>query len=163
LVNLKVENDTNRDCMTIRKEQGRRKETHPLLRNLLGNPNFVETKACLSRSCGLESSGQVNPDSLVQFCLDEGAAEIDRARVPVEHERQYQEESNRGPADHWGVGVKHAFFEVSSGNGAAFVRLDGSVRGSFSFEDPLGWEDPGGCLRTVHLGPGVFSLSPGLK
>ena len=98
---------------------------------------FVQAKTSFPRTSRLKSARQVNPHFLVQFGLNKGAAEVNRASVPVENEGKNQEESYGAPSYYGSEGVEGSLFQVSSAHAASLVSLNVAIRSSFATKDPL--------------------------
>jgi hypothetical protein len=115
--------------------------TPELWRNQQSIDAFVEPEDSLSFSARLKTAGNVQPNRFFKGSLNKGAAEIDRASVPVQNERQHQEETHCAPRHNWGEGLEHSLFQIACCHGSGFVRFYVSIRGALVPKDPLRGQD----------------------
>lgn len=84
----------------------------------------------------VKTTGKMNKDVIVEFCLDERVAEVDASCLEVEEEGKVEYKANGGPKDNGGEGVGDGFLEVTSNTPACFEAFNGAVRVSFAAKSP---------------------------
>ena len=82
----------------------------------------------------------MNPDWGVKLGLDEGIAEVNGARVPLQSDRQHQEDSNGAPQNNLCMGIEFAFLEITMNAIPGLQLQDCTIRPVLAVEDPCsGW------------------------
>ena len=105
-----------------------------------------------------EATREVDPDRLVKRGLDEGAREVDGDGLPLEQDRQNEEETDGGPRDNGGERLEVSLLEIATDAVAAFPLLDCSVGRSLATESPRSGKDLGRRFARRDFFPAVDAL-----
>ena len=104
---------------------------------------FVELETGACRTCGAESSWQMDPDGFRKCGLNKGIGEITRTSGPVENGGEDKEQTNGGPRYNGSKGLEGIFLEITAATVASLVFLDFAIQGLLDLEDPSAGDNLG--------------------
>ena len=85
----------------------------------------------------------------------EGAGEIHNGGLPLEHDREDEEQADRGPRYYWSVGLEVAFLEIASNAVASFPFVYLSIRGTLAAKCPRARKNLARCLTHWDFDPTI--------